>query len=355
VERQSVRHVRPAVHDRAERLRGAFVTPGFFKTIGVGAVVARIFVDEDAADIAVISHQLRQRLFGGQANVIGQRIDLAVGRGKHREQRRFTIVGVLPPRVPFSYPEGTDIWLPLTTASLENPRMQDAIMYQVVARLKPGVTLAQAGDDMTAVRAAIGIDLKRDMARYTFWLEPVHAHATGAIRPGLQLLGAIALLVFVVACLNVATLLLARTAERRREIAVQLALGASRGRIIRQLFTESGLMAVIAAAVSVATVAVLQPVLKAAMPASIPRIDEIGVDVFTVAWATALVTLAVVLSTIVPGWRGSAVDPGPGLAQGGRSATASRTTALWRHVLVASQVASSSCCSLAAGSCFTAS
>ncbi len=322
-----------------ERLRGAFVTPNFFSTIGVGASVGRTFSEADPADLAVISHDLWQRLLGGSLDVIGRRIELATGRGRQRATRPLTIVGVLPPRVQFSYPESTDVWLPLVAQQLEDPRLQDAIMYQIVARLRPGVTLRQAHDDMAALKSAMAADLNRNLDRITFWLEPVHENAVGAARPALQLLSAVAALVFLVASLNVATLLLAQTVERRREIALQLALGASRWRIIRQLVTESSAMAIIAAGISVAVVAALQPLLRAAMPPGIPRTQEIGVDLLTLAWVTVLVTLAVVLSTIVPAWRSSGIDPGVEIGQGGRTATQSRSAAIWRHGLVATQVA----------------
>ncbi|MGH9311066.1 MAG: ADOP family duplicated permease, partial [Vicinamibacterales bacterium] len=322
----------------AERLRGAFATRNVFDTLGVRASIGRTFAADDSEDVAVISHDLWQRLFAASPDVIGRRLELAIGRGKQRATRPVSIVGVLPPRVQFSYPESTDVWLPLSADKLANPRLQNAIMYRIVGRLRTGITLQQAGDDMAAVKAAIAADLGRSMDRMTFWLEPVHENAVSEVRPALQLLAAVAMLVFMVACLNVATLLLAQTVERRRDVALRLALGATKARIVRQLVTESGLMAAIAALVSVTSVAMLQPLLRVAMPPEFPRVQEIGVDLVTVGWITGLVTLAVVLSTVVPAWRSSALDPGTEIGQS-RTATPSRSTIRWRHGLVASQVA----------------
>jgi len=199
----------------AERLRGAFATTNFFSTIGVSAVAGRTFAPDDPADVAILSHELWQSVFGG-ADAVGRRLELATGRGKERTLRAVTIIGVLPPRVQFTYPESTDVWLPLTPQQLHNPRLQGAV------------------------------------------------------------------LVLFVASLNVAALLLAQIFERRRAFAVQLALGASRWRVMRQLLTESSLMAILAAAFSVACVAVLQPLLRATIPGSMPRVDEIGIDLVTI-------------------------------------------------------------------------
>jgi putative ABC transport system permease protein len=242
----------------AERLRGAFTTTNFFTTIGVSAAAGRTFAHDDPADVAVVSHELWQSLYGG-ADIVGRRLELATGRGKERSLRALTIIGVLPPRVQFTYPESTDVWLPLMPQQLHNPRLQGANLYRLVAPLRPGTTLRQAQDDLATAKAAMAADLERDFSKSTWWLEPVHDYAVGAARPAVQLLTGVAVLVFFVACLNVATLLLAQTVERRRAFAVQLALGASRWRVMRQLLTESSLMAMLAAAFSVGSVGACSP------------------------------------------------------------------------------------------------
>jgi putative ABC transport system permease protein len=226
-----------AASDGAERLHGAFVTPNFFQTIGLEATIGRVLAEGDSRDLAVVSHDLWQRLSGASTDVLGRRIELASGRGKQRAVRPVTIVGVLPPRVQFSYPDSTDMWLLFGPQQSAAPL--DAITYRLIARLRPGVTLQQAEQDLVAAKLAIATDLKRNMDAFNFWLEPVHEHAVGAVRPVVLLVAAVAFLVFVVACLSVAALLLAQTAERRRDTAIQVALGASRWRVIRQLFVKA--------------------------------------------------------------------------------------------------------------------
>jgi putative ABC transport system permease protein len=321
----------------AERLHGAFVTPDFFQTIGVEAAIGRVLAEGDSPDLAVVSHDAWQRLFGASADVLGRRIELATGRGKQRAVQPVTIVGVLPPRVQFSYPDSTDMWLLFGPQQSAAPL--DAIAYRLVGRLRPDVTLQQAEQELVAAKQAIAADLKRNMDAFRFWLEPVHEHAVGAVRPAVLLIAAVAFLVFVVACLNVAVLLLAQTAERRRDTAIQVALGASRWRIIRQLFVESTLLAMAAATVSVTVVAALQPALRAAIPATFSRVREVAVDLATLGWMTALVTLGIVLSTVVPAWRSSDATSNEGMTTHGRASTHSHGAARWRHRLVATEVA----------------
>jgi putative ABC transport system permease protein len=327
-----------AALEGAERLRGAFVTPNFFETLRVSTRLGRTFSSDDTDDRAVIGYQLWQRLFGGADDVIGRHLDLAAGRGKERAVRTVTIIGVLAPRVQFSYPESTEVWLPLTPVQLNVPRIQGALLYQTVARLKPGVALAPAQAEVDAIRAAVAAERKWPSNR-VMWLEPVHETAVGAMRPSVQLLGAVAALVFLVSCLNVAALLLTQAIERRRMIAVHLALGASRWRIVRRLVAEGAVLSGMAAVATVVVVAQLEPVLRALMPPAMPRVDEIGVDLLTIAGTTGLVVVAVALSSIIPAWRGSALDPATELAASGRTATASRATGVWRRALVAAQVA----------------
>jgi putative ABC transport system permease protein len=241
--------------------------------------------------------------------------------------------------VQFTCPESTDVWLPVLTSRLENPRAQAALTYRVVARLRPNVTLEQARDDLARVTTDLGTDFSRTPGSRRIWLEPVHEYVVGAERPAVQLLTAIAALVFVVSCLNVAALLLAQMMERKRELAVQLTLGAGRWRIARQLLAESTVMAAIAAAGSLTVVGLFQPMLRAAMPPGTPRLDEIGIDPFMLVAFTALIALAIVFSTIVPGWRGSTINPGAEIVMTSRTATQARNAAHWRRGLVAAQIA----------------
>jgi putative ABC transport system permease protein len=319
-----------------ERLNGAFVSAGFFETLGARAILGRTLADGDPQDVAVISHDVWQRLFAQSPDVISRRIELVTGRAKQRGMRSITVVGVLAPRVQFTYPEATDVWMPLP---LNWSGINNGLIYTVIARLRPGVSLAQATDNMMPRASSATVGSDRASAPRSFWLESAHENAVGETRPALLLIGAVAALVFCIACLTAATLLLAQTIERRRDIAVRMALGASRWRIARQLFGETAIMATIAGAASIVVVALLDPVMRAAMPPGTPRAQEIGLDLVTLGWITVLVSLAVVLSALLPAWRSSGADPGDVIGTTGRTATASRGAAMLRHGLIAVQVA----------------
>jgi putative ABC transport system permease protein len=171
------------------------------------------------------------------------------------------------------------------------------------------------------------------------YLEPIHEYVVGQTRPALILLGVATAFLLVVACANVAALLLARTAQRSRELSLRVALGASPGRVRRQLFTEGLALAVAGGAVGLFAVALLQPLLRLTLPASYPRIDEMSVDLTTVLWAVALALAAAIAAGIAPSWRRAHTDPHASLKQGGGPATAGPLATLWRRGLVAIQVA----------------
>ena len=321
--------------DGAEQLRGSYATRNFFRVVGVQAVFGRTFRDDDADDVVVLSDALWRRRFGADPDVVGTTVDLTAG-DPNRELGRFTIIGVLPARFRFTYPQETELWAPLGADDLSTASL--ALRYTVVARLKAGVTYDDSQTDMAAVAEAIGRDEGGRFATGTVRVEPVHEYALGRTRPALLLLGAVTSFLLIVACLNIASVLTAHMLARRYELAVRAAVGATRLRLVRQLVTESLLLTAIGGLAGIALAWGLAPILRASIPATIPRFDEIGVDLVTLGWAVAMSALTGAVVCLIPAWRGSGVAAQPVLQQGGPGSSAGVPAMRWGGMLTALQV-----------------
>ncbi|MEW6322547.1 MAG: ABC transporter permease [Acidobacteriota bacterium] len=276
--------------DGVERLRGTFATANVFHVLGVHPAVGRTF-REDEVDVAVISDRLWRRRFGADPRVVGRTASMAVGRA--REPRVVEIIGVLPRAVHFTYPDETEIWLPLAWSTIDR-EPPFAALYRVVARLGPGTSIETAEAAMEAFSDPAD-RTSRGPAR--LWLERVHDHAVGSSKGGLFLVSALTLLVLLAGAANAATAFAASTASRVREMRIRRALGASPARLARQAFTEAAAIALAAGVVGVAAVAIALPGLRAMVPAGLPGADAIGLD----GWTLVGVFAAVVFSTLVAG------------------------------------------------------
>ena len=276
-----------------ERLRGTLATANLFSVLGVRARLGRTF-GEDETGVAVISDRLWRRRFGADPGVLGKTITL--GTGRFRDRNLVEIIGVLPDRFRFDYPDETEIWLPLSWSAIAS-EFQIGLMYRAVARLS-GDTPIQAAE-----AAMQGLHDPADRKRGTrIWLEPVHDYAVGASRGALLLVSALTLLVLLSGAINAATVFAASTVSRLREMRVRRALGASQGRLVRQVFTEAAAVAVLAGAVGSATVSLALPGLRAMLPAGLPRVDEIGLDWWTLAGVCGAVVLSTLLAGFIPAW-----------------------------------------------------
>ncbi len=333
----------------AERLRGALVTPNFFPLLGVRAALGRTFGEDIAAandtQVVVLSDALWRRL-GADPSIIGRPLRLTVARRNPDTRRRerptlpFTVIGVLPPGVRFTYPEETELWAPLLWSSVEGATRQ-AILYHVVARLKPNVTVEQAQANMAAAADAFVSDNRDEpyWARATVRVESLHDYVTGEARSTVLLLLGVVCVLLLLACINAANLLLARLLERQREIALRTALGASPARIVWQLAIEAGMLTAVGGAVGLLLVSLTLPVLQLLIPDTLPRGNEVELDGWVLAFAAALSAMITCLVGIAPGAWAARLDPQRALQCSGHASTADRHATRWRRGLVVTQAA----------------
>ena len=319
------------------RLRGGRVSGDYFRTMGVPAAIGRALLPEEDEPgrnhEVVISDGLWKRLFGAERSTVGRTISL--------NGECYTIVGVMPPSFHDFWSHDVEIWTPL--ALTPDNFVADNFTNEwlnLTARLKPGVTLDQATRDMHAFAE----QLKRDNPgsfpdKWTLKVTSLDEITTGDIRPALLvLLGAVGF-VLLIACANVANLLLARAAGRTKEVAIRTALGAERWNIIRQLLTESIVLSLIGGAIGLLLAYWSVRALVAVNPSNVPRVDELGLDA-NVLLFTVLVSVGTgVLFGVMPALQISKSDLQSTLREGGRSGAGDRGGQRVRRVLVVAEVA----------------
>ena len=314
-----------------ERLDGASVSANLFSVLGVRPTVGRAFAPgEDApgaARVAVLSEELWRRRFGADPAVPGRTVLL--------DGESYTVVGVLPRGT--GYPADADVWTPIDLS--REAQSRGARYLRVVGRLAPAVSLQQADADLAAVAKRLEQQDPSHNAGYGVSLVGLHESIVGDVRtPLLVLLGAVGL-VLLVACVNVANLLLVRAVEREGEIAVRTALGAGRGRILRQLVTEGVLVSLLGGSLGAVLAAWGTRLFVAAAPEGIPRLREVGVDITALALTTAVVALTGVVFGLVPAVHAAAPDLGRTLRVGGRGLTTRAGGHRVRGALVTSEMA----------------
>ncbi len=323
-----------------ERLSGAPVTHNFFSALGATPAMGRVFLPEEDQPgknkVVVLSHGFWQRRFGGDPGIVNKNILL--------NDESYTIIGVMPPSFQFGREFGQviDLWTPIgfTPEQLSYNRLTNEFLF-VFARLKPGVTIGQAQAELDTVAANL-------RAQYLSWAssrnewglttEYLRELVVGDIRQALWILMGIVGLVLLIACANVANLLLARAADRQKEMAIRTALGAGRWRMIRQLLTESALLSLIGGAIGLLLAWGGVSALVKIDQVQIPRAQDIGLDWRVLAFTLGVSLLTGIVFGLVPALQTSKSDLHETLKEGGR--TGSSGARAWvRNTLVVLEMA----------------
>jgi putative ABC transport system permease protein len=312
-----------------ERVTGAHGSANLFSVLGVTPHRGRVFTAEEdrpgANDVIVLSHGFWTRRFAARDDVINSTVMMS--------GRSLKVVGVMPPG--FSFPQReTDFWVP-TGVSDQQRSNPNSLWLQVVGRRKPGVSVAQAQADLERVNKTI-LDANPNQKGYGISVTDYRDQLVGRVRPAvLVLFGAVGF-VLLIACANVASLLMARASARHRELALRSAIGAGRGRLIRQLLTESVLLASLGAAAGLALAWFGLRALIQAAPPDLPRLNDITIDGTVLLFTLVIAVATGVIFGLVPAMQAARRNVGHSLKEGDRGATSGRGV---RRALVTIEVA----------------
>ncbi len=329
-----------------ERLEGARVTANLFDSLGVAPMLGRAFTAEEDRTgwpkVVALSYSLWQRKYHGDRDILGRAVLL--------DRTPHTVVAVMPPSFEFpvagtwsgGFSERAEFWVPMAYSAREIQGRAASLDTRMVARLKPGFTLTQARADMERITR----DLTREYSniyggnvRLTAVVSPLDDNVVARVRPLLLvLLGAVGF-VLLIACANVANLLLARSTARQREIAIRSAIGATAGRLARQLLTEAAVLGIAGGAVGLVLTAWLVRAFVAVAPAHLPRLGQVQMDAGVLLFTLALSLLTGIFFGLIPALTVRRLDLNQALKETGRQAGAGRERYRFRNALIVLETA----------------
>jgi putative ABC transport system permease protein len=325
--------------DEAEQINLAMTSAEFFEVFGVRPESGRFFLPEDEkaghAPVAVISHGLWQRRFGGDPSAVGKSVTL--------DGQTYTIIGVAP--AGFQYPDKTEVWIPpfqlvpTLGPQMDLERTRGFGFLSAVGLLKPGVTVGRANDEMTVITSRLRQQYPEANNNRFDRVESLQTNIVGESSTALLLLLGAVGLVLLIACANVANLLLARAASRVKEIAVRLALGATRLRVVRQLLVESVLLSLAGGGGGLLFGWWGVSLVRGLLPSDFPRAQAIGVDLRVLGFTFLVSFVTGVLFGLAPALRATNPDLNESLKEGGRGAAGDGRRSHVRSLLVVSEVA----------------
>ena len=320
-----------------ERLEGRRVSANLFDLLGVQPIFGRTFVPEEdkpGSKVVLLNESLWQHRFGGDPAVIGRTLSL--------NGEPYTVVGILPRtvRLPASGNWHDQVWVPMAFSS-EEAANRGSHYLEVIARMKPGVTLAKAQAEMDTIAARLAKQYPDVNARRGAVVRPLHEEIVGNIKPALLILLGAVTFVLLIACANVANLLLARAAVRQKEIALRLALGANRARLSRQLLVESVMLSLFGAAVGLGLAYYGLSILTRFIPPDVAYPDAITIDAKVLLFTLLVAVATGLVFGLVPAAQASHFSLNETLKEGGRDAAAGVSGKRLRSSLVIVEVATS--------------
>ncbi|MEW6127982.1 MAG: ABC transporter permease [Acidobacteriota bacterium] len=321
----------------AQRIASTGVSANFFSVLGVDPMLGRTFLPEEekpgVGRVVVLNYGLWQRLFGGDENIIGEKMTL--------NGQTYTVVGVMPQSFQFALRPGVEMWMPVEPGPAQLSRRY-MHWVKVIARLKPNVTVEQAQADLQAIGEQIAGQFSDSHSGTTVSLISLREQIVGSVKPIMIALLAAVGLVLLIACANVANLLLARSASRQKEVAIRLALGANRARLIQQLLTESVLLALIGGTLGLFLAMWGVEALIAAIPQmqlnTMPYLRGLKIDNTILLFTVGLSIMTGILFGLVPALQSSKFDLQSTLKEGGKS-SATHLRQNFRKALVIAEVA----------------